>query len=328
MRGQLGPKLAAMMEDALRVDDQQMIDLLQWFGSPDFECTSLLRMPPKNREHYWRAWSAHLDKLQSLEDVLMRPHVNDTPRRRMRRLLCTHPSAGLAMSACFGILVAWLVWQQPLGIYTLTYVTAVFAALALTLLAWSSLRPTGGHSDGHGTAPTASEAATMAQMSATMAQKSPFSEGSYAEEPEEGTVPPAVDSPETMPASFDAGVRDMLRQVILAASLESAGSGGGGGGEGCGRGGGGGGGGGDAHAGGNGEGGSGDGRRARGATSVEGSSVDGSCTGSCSSGSEESVELSAEVLETFHEMIDSKRSLVLEDFKRVSHDDLEAEAKG
>ena len=37
---------------------------------------------------------------------------------------------------------------------------------------------------------------------------------------------------------------------------------------------------------------------------------------------------SADVLEAFNEMIDSKRSLVLEDFKRVSHDDLEAEAKG
>ena len=37
---------------------------------------------------------------------------------------------------------------------------------------------------------------------------------------------------------------------------------------------------------------------------------------------------SADVLEAFNEMIDSKRSLVLEDFKPVSHDDLEAEAKG
>ena len=144
----LAPARKARLERALSVDDARMAQMGAWLCSDAFDLASLhakLATGPLSSALCWELWTGHVDKLQSLEDGLLREHYEDASASEQMRRTMTHlgsvgATLALAMALAAGALSPLL--PPPIHLW-LAIVLALAAAAGLASWAIGQRRAKG-----------------------------------------------------------------------------------------------------------------------------------------------------------------------------------------
>ena len=91
------PTARERQQAALAIDDWGMAELSDWLRSDEFDLAALHARfaagEPISTETCWVLWTAHIDKLQTLEDHLLEEHYEAEHKASLRRKALTHFAA-------------------------------------------------------------------------------------------------------------------------------------------------------------------------------------------------------------------------------------------